>query len=112
GALQAWEIMNLNLRAELVVLSACETARGENVRSDGIVGLTRALQIAGARSVVTSQWKVADASTARLMVAFHRNLRQGLAKDEALRRAMLLVQQDPKTAHPYFWAPFILTGDP
>jgi CHAT domain-containing protein len=62
--------------------------------------------------VVASQWKVADASTARLMVAFHRKLRQGLAKDEALRQAMAVVRGDPKTVRPYYWAPFVLTGDP
>jgi CHAT domain-containing protein len=113
GALQAWEIASqLKLNAEMVVLSACETGLGENVRSEGIVGLTRALQVAGARSIVASQWAVADASTARLMVAFHRKLRAGLAKDEALREAMALVRRNPATAHPYYWAPFFLTGDP
>jgi CHAT domain-containing protein len=61
---------------------------------------------------VASQWSVADASTARLMVAFHRMLRAGVAKDEALRQAMAEVQRDPRTAHPYYWAPFFLTGDP
>jgi CHAT domain-containing protein len=113
GALQAWEIYSqLKLRAELVVLSACETGRGENVRGEGIVGLTRALQYAGAQSIVASQWKVADESTRRLMVAFHQKLRAGLAKDEALRQAMAAVRSTPKTAHPYYWAAFFLTGDP
>jgi CHAT domain-containing protein len=64
GALQAWEIYTqLKLKAELVVLSACETGRGQTVRGEGIIGLTRALQYAGARSIVASQWKVADDST-------------------------------------------------
>jgi CHAT domain-containing protein/tetratricopeptide (TPR) repeat protein len=113
GALQAWEIFSqLHLKAELVVLSACETGLGENVPAEGIVGLTRALQVAGARSIVASHWKVADQSTARLMVAFHRYLRRGLAKDESLRLAMKTVQSDPRTAHPFYWAPFFLTGDP
>jgi CHAT domain-containing protein/tetratricopeptide (TPR) repeat protein len=113
GALQAWEIYSqLKLTAELVVLSACETGRGENVQGEGIVGLVRALQYAGARSVVASQWKVADESTSRLMVAFHRKLRAGLAKDEALRQAMAVVRSDPRWAHPYYWAAFFLTGDP
>jgi CHAT domain-containing protein len=113
GVLQAWEIYSqLKLKAELVVLSACETGRGKNVRGEGLIGLTRALQYAGARSVLASQWKVADFSTAKLMLAFHHALRGGLAKDEALRRAMALVRQNPGTAHPYFWAPFFLTGDP
>ena len=113
GVLQAWEIYSqLQLRAELVVLSACETGRGQTVRGEGLIGLTRALQYAGARSVLASRWKVADFSTARLMRAFHGHLREGLAKDEALRRAMARVRQNPETAHPYFWAAFFLTGDP
>jgi CHAT domain-containing protein/tetratricopeptide (TPR) repeat protein len=113
GALQAWEIYSqLHLKAELVVLSACETGRGENVAGEGIVGLTRALQYAGARSVVASQWKVADQSTATLMVAFHEKLRQGMPKDEALQEAMAAVRRNPRTAHPYYWAPFVLVGDP
>jgi CHAT domain-containing protein len=112
GALQAWEIYSqLKLKAELVVLSACETGRGQEVKGEGLVGLTRALQYAGARSIVASQWRVADQSTATLMVAFHRSLRQGVSKDEALRQAMALVRRNPATSHPYYWAPFILVGD-
>jgi CHAT domain-containing protein/tetratricopeptide (TPR) repeat protein len=113
GALLAWEIRDqLKLRAELVVLSACETGKGNNVRGEGIVGLTRALQYAGARSIVASQWKVNDASTTTLMVAFHQKLRAGLPKDEALRQAMQLVKSNPETALPYYWAPFFLIGNP
>ncbi len=112
GALQAWEIYSqLKLKAELVVLSGCETGRGQEVKGEGLVGLTRALQYAGARSIVASQWKVADQSTAKLMVAFHRSLRQGVPKDEALRKAMALVRENPATSHPYYWAPFILVGN-
>jgi len=113
GALQAWEIYSqLRLRAELVVLSGCETGRGQSVRGEGLIGLTRALQYAGARSVVASQWKVDDESTRALMTAMHRNLRRGLAKDEALRQAMVALRRDRRTAHPYDWAPFRLLGDP
>jgi CHAT domain-containing protein/tetratricopeptide (TPR) repeat protein len=113
GALQAWEIYSqLKLKAELVVLSACETGRGQKVRGEGLVGLTRALQYAGARSMVASQWKVSDKSTADLMVAFHQFLRQGMAKDDALRQAMETVRRQKRTAHPYFWAAFVLIGDP
>jgi CHAT domain-containing protein/tetratricopeptide (TPR) repeat protein len=113
GALQAWEFgRTLPLDADLVVLSACETGRGERVRGEGLVGLTRALQGAGARSVVASHWKVADASTAALMVSFHEKLKEGLAKDEALRRAMMESAAGPATQHPYYWAAFFLTGDP
>jgi CHAT domain-containing protein/Tfp pilus assembly protein PilF len=112
GALQAWEIMSqIHLKAELVVLSACETGLGKAEKGEGLVGLTRAFQVAGARSVVASQWRVSDRSTARLMVAFHESLRAGVSKDEALRRAMVKVAKDPTTADPYFWAAFLLVGD-
>jgi CHAT domain-containing protein len=113
GALEAWEIYSqLRLKAELVVLSGCETGRGQAVKGEGLIGLTRALQYAGARSTVASQWKVADRSTATLMMAFHRSLRQGLPKDEALQKAMAQLRQSRTTSDPYFWAPFILVGDP
>jgi CHAT domain-containing protein/tetratricopeptide (TPR) repeat protein len=113
GALQAWEFgRTLPLQADLVVLSACETGRGEKVRGEGLVGLTRALQGAGARSVVATHWKVADESTAELMVSFHAKLRAGLSKDEALRKAMAETAANPETSHPFYWAPFFLTGDP
>jgi len=112
GALQAWEIFSqMELKAELVVLSACETGVGTKVRAEGLVGLTRAFQAAGARSIVASQWRVSDASTAELMVAFHEKLRAGQAKDEALRKAMAKVAGDPATAHPFYWAGFLLVGD-
>src|SRR3989442_7548839 len=102
GALQAWEFgRTLPLSAQLVVLSACETGRGEKVRGEGLVGLTRALQGAGARSVVATHWKVADESTASLMVSFHEKLRKGLAKDEALRGAMAETRAEPGTGQPF-----------
>jgi len=110
GALQAWELPQLRLQAELVVLSACETAAGELLQGEGLAGLARGFQIAGARSVVASQWQVDDASTALLMVAFHRHLRAGRAKDEALRLAMVATSR--KHPSPFHWAPFLLVGDP
>ena len=112
GALQAWEIFSqLKLRAELVVLSACDTARGDIVRGEGVVGLTRALEYAGARSIVATQWSVASGdSTAHLMEEFHRDLRKGEAKDEALKDAMATVRKEHP--QPFYWAPFILLGDP
>jgi CHAT domain-containing protein len=68
--------------------------------------------MAGAASTVASQWPVADDSTARLMQAFYAELRGGAAKAEALRRAQLALLKDRKTRHPFFWAPFVLAGDP
>lgn len=107
--LQAWEVFSqLRLRAELVVLSGCETAWGDPVRAEGMVGLTRAFQYAGARSVVASQWRVEDESTAILMEAFHRFLRQGLSKDTALQQAMKEARKTKPS--PYYWASFILLG--
>lgn len=111
GALQAWEILSqLKLKAELVVLAACETGRGQHQRGEGLLGLTRALHVAGARSVVASQWKVRDDSTRELMTRLHEGIREGLDKDEALRRAMVRVQKRAGWSHPYYWAGFVLTG--
>jgi hypothetical protein len=120
GLLPCIEAVSSSLRGEVAwgsrlpptSIKASAFARGENVMGEGIVGLTRALQYAGARSVVAAQWPIADASTARLLVAFHRRLQAGDAKDEALRQAMTSVRQDPATAHPYHWSAFVLTGDP
>ncbi|HLJ55927.1 MAG TPA: tetratricopeptide repeat protein [Chthonomonadaceae bacterium] len=113
GTLQAWEIWNLRLKADLVVLSACETGRGRNETAEGLVGLTRSLQYAGAKSIVASQWKVADASTAALMTAFHSNLIAGKERDEALRLAMAEIakREDLGWSAPYYWAPFVLVGE-
>ncbi len=111
GYLRAREIARLDLRAELAVLSACETARGREVPGEGLVGLTWAFFVAGAPSTVASLWQVADESTSRLMGAFYERLRSGATKASALRDAQLRLLGEPGTAHPYFWAPFILTGD-
>ena len=111
GALQAWEIFSqMRLRADLAVLSACNTALGRSVRGEGIIGLTRALQYAGVRSIVASQWEVDDPSTNVLMRAFYNSLHDRKSKDEALRQAMLKVAGDKTTAHPHYWAAFTLTG--
>ncbi len=96
GFLQAWEIFEqVRLDAELVTLSACETGLGEEVGGDGLVGLTRAFQYAGARSVLASLWGVSDQSTSVLMQRFYRYLRLGRAKDEALRLAQLDLLRGP-----------------
>jgi CHAT domain-containing protein/Tfp pilus assembly protein PilF len=121
--LQTYEIFDLELQADVVTLSACETGLGPLHRGEGLVGLTRAFMYAGASSVVASLWPVNDASTAALMAAFYRHLRDGMPKAAALRQAKLAVMrlqgvgQDPSGrtitisyAHPYFWAPFVLSG--
>lgn len=117
GLLQVWEIFEqVRVDADLVVLSACQTAAGEYVDGEGLIGLTRAFHYAGARSVAASLWSVDDLATAELMVHFHRSLRQGMSKDEALRSAQLGLlrgtsPRGPDAAAPYFWAAFQLYGD-
>ncbi len=96
GLLQAWEVFEeLSINADLVVLSACETGLGQDLPGEGLIGLTRAFQYAGARSIVASLWQVGDTSTARLMEHFYRELVDGTPKDEALRSAQLAVLQAP-----------------
>ncbi len=111
GILQAYEIFNLDLSADLVVLSACETGLGRRLAGEGLVGLSRAFFYAGAQSLVVSLWKVADSSTADIMIEFHRRLIQGEDKASALRGAKLEAIRSSARSHPFHWAPFILTGD-
>ena len=112
GFLTAREIFELDLLAEMVVLSACNTARGVQRTGDGVIGLTWALFVAGCPTQVVSQWAVDDASTATLMTSFYGNLAKGkMGKGAALRQASLSLMSSPKHAHPYYWAPFILMGD-
>jgi CHAT domain-containing protein/predicted negative regulator of RcsB-dependent stress response len=114
GLLEAWELMRMDLNADLVTLSACETARGRYGAGEGVIGLTWALFVAGVPSTVVSQWKVESASTRDLMLSFHRKLRTSPAaatKAEALRQAALKVMKNPETSHPFYWAGFVLVGD-
>lgn len=111
GLLEARELMNLNLHADLVTLSACETALGKVGQGEGVIGLTWALFIAGVPSTMVSQWKVDSASTTELMLSFHRNLKSGQTKADALRNAALKLAKNNRYSHPFFWAPFVLIGD-
>jgi CHAT domain-containing protein len=111
GLLEAWEIANLDLRADLFVLSACETGRGRVSPGEGMVGLTWAVFVAGCPSTLVSQWKVESRSTTELMVAFHRWLRAGRhSKADALRQAAITLLRGRRYAHPFYWAGFILVG--
>jgi CHAT domain-containing protein/tetratricopeptide (TPR) repeat protein len=110
GLLEAWEIMNLDLQADLAVLSACDTARGRVRAGEGMIGLSWALFVAGCPAIVVSQWKIDSESSTGLMLDFHRNLKAGLAKSEALRRAELTLLKSKRYHHPVYWAPFILVG--
>jgi CHAT domain-containing protein len=119
GFLQAFEILRHPLRASLVVLSACETAGGPASRGEGLVGLVAAFQQAGARLVLATQWGI-DESAADLMAAFYKGITAGRAVPEALRDAKLEILKkslhlggvDISLAHPFFWAPFVLIGNP
>lgn len=106
--LQVDELFDLALAAELVVCSACETARGPVRGGEGVIGMVRALLFAGARTVVVSLWKIADDPTATFMIDFHEALHDGAGPGEALRRAR--ERAYARNPDPYLWAPFILHG--
>ena len=105
------EVMKLDLKADLVVLSACETARGKVGNGEGMIGLSWAFFVAGAPATVASQWSVDAASTTELMVGFHRNLERHKGKAESLRQAMLKLLNGKKYNHPFYWAGFVVVGD-
>jgi CHAT domain-containing protein len=110
GLLRAWEIFErVRLDADLVTLSACGSATGTSIAGEGLLGLTRAFQYAGARSVLASLWSVGDQSALELMARFYGLLRRGLPKDDALRQAQLTAIRSRR--HPVRWAAFQLYGD-
>jgi CHAT domain-containing protein/tetratricopeptide (TPR) repeat protein len=112
GFLRLNDIFNLKIPAELVVLSACETGLGKEVRGEGLVGLTRGFMYAGSPRLVVSLWKVADEGTSILMTKFYtKMLQQGLKPAEALRAAQLEMLRDEKYSAPYYWAGFTLQGE-
>ncbi|HEY6806757.1 MAG TPA: tetratricopeptide repeat protein [Pyrinomonadaceae bacterium] len=118
GLLEAWEIMKLDLKADLVVLSACETARGRVGAGEGMIGLSWALFVAGSPTSILSQWKVDSASTTELMVEFHRQLKAQMANPadslsaaRALREAELKLMRSERYRHPFYWAGFVVTGE-
>jgi CHAT domain-containing protein len=111
GLLEAREILDLDLNADLAVLSACETGRGRAGAGEGLIGMTWAFFVAGCPTTVASQWKVDAASTSRLMLAFHRELRSGRTAAEALRLAALSQLRRRDERHPFYWAGFVAMGD-
>lgn len=114
GVLYLREIYNLQLNADLVVLSACESGAGKLSKGEGLLGLARGFLYAGAKNLLVSLWQVNDASTARLMLEFYNRTLAGQPMAEALREARLQLitseASNPKFAMPYYWAPFILIG--
>lgn len=112
GFLQLNEIYNLNLQAELVVLSACQTGLGKDVKGEGLVGLTRGFMYAGATRVVASLWKVDDAATAQLMSYFYQEMFSNQKKPAAaLRAAQLKMAKQRAWKSPYYWAGFVIQGE-
>ena len=118
GLLEAREIINMDLRAELAVLSACQMARGWVGAGEGVIGMSWALQVAGVPTTVASQWKVDSASTTSLMIDFHRrlmmrrtNVKLKESKAGALRHAALGLLRSERYRHPFYWAGFVMVGD-
>jgi CHAT domain-containing protein len=115
GRLEAWELMNADLSADLLVLSACETARGDTNAGEGMVGMAWAALVAGCRAVVASQWRVRSDATTQLMVDFHRSWLASSSgqrrTSEALRRASLAMMRRPGRSHPFYWGGFVVVGD-
>jgi CHAT domain-containing protein len=112
GFVRLHDIYDLRLTAELVVLSACDTALGEEIEGEGIVGIVQGFMYAGSKRVVASFWQVSDAATSKLMNQFYvEMLTNGLAPSDALRRAQLHIMSQRKWHHPFYWAAFALQGE-
>jgi CHAT domain-containing protein/Tfp pilus assembly protein PilF len=112
GFLRLNQIYNLRLSSDLVVLSACSTALGKEVKGEGLIGLTRGFMYAGANRVMASLWKVDDEATAELMTNFYRNLLQKqMTPSRALSAAQIEMQKQPRWSSPYYWGAFVLQGD-
>ena len=112
GFLRLHDIYGLQLPAELVVLSACNTALGKPVKGEGLVGIVRGFMYAGAKRVVASHWKVDDEATGALMGRFYvEMLKQNRSAAAALRQAQLAVREQQRWQSPFFWAAFVLQGE-
>jgi CHAT domain-containing protein len=112
GYLRLHEIYNLNLPAELAVLSACQTGIGKQIKGEGLIALTRGFMYAGAKSVVASLWKVDDAATSELMAEFYKQMfTNKLKAAAALRAAQVKMSQEKRWQSPYYWAGFFIQGE-
>ncbi len=115
GRLEAWEILDMGLNADLAILSACDTARGGFGWGEGVIGLSWSLFAAGASTAIVSEWQVDSSSTTTLMIAFHKQLQKTAAGERAdsaaaLRTAALQLLSQPASRHPFYWAGFIAVG--
>lgn len=122
GLLETWELLSMNLDADMVVLSACETARGSVRPGEGMVGLSWGFFVAGSPTTLVSQWKVDSSATTELMLGFYHRLKAGTGDQQAsksyppskaavLREASLKLISSERYAHPFYWAGFVLIGD-
>lgn len=111
GLLQTGEIYGLALKANLIVLSACQTALGKEITGEGLLGLSRAFFYAGARSVVATLWNLNDRFAAEFIARFYRELNTGLTAEEALRRAKAAYVNHPQYGHPFYWSSLVMLGD-
>jgi len=112
GFLRLYDIYNLKLNADLVVLSACQTALGKEIKGEGLVGLTRGFMYAGAPRVVATLWRIDDRATADMMRRFYEAmLKDGLRRSAALRAAQLSMLRDRRWHSAHFWAPFTIQGE-
>ncbi len=112
--LDAADIRTLNLKADLVFLSACQTSLGKDDLQEGSESLAYSFLYAGAKSVIMTQWSIPDETTPQVVIEFYRNLDKGMRKSEALRQAKLTYlanQENPELRHPYYWAGFVLIGE-
>jgi CHAT domain-containing protein len=110
GFLTMSEVMGLNLNADIVVLTACQSGLGRRLTGEGVMGMGRAFQYAGAGSVLMSLWSVSEVTSVKLVQNFFKHLEAGKSKPAALRPARLEIR-DEGYDYPYFWAPFILVGE-
>ena len=113
GFLRLGDIFGLSLPVDLVVLSACRTGLGKEIRGEGLIGLTRGFMYAGSPRVIASLWKVDDDATAELMKRFYQKmLKEGLTPAASLRAAQYSMSEQKRGANPYHWAGFVLQGEP
>ena len=112
GRLEAREIMEMSLDADLAVLSACHTADGKISAGEGVIGMSWAFFVAGCRTTVVSQWAVNSEATSAFMEHFYRGLSNGQTKAKALRTASLAIRQEARYRHPFYWAGFVAIGSP
>lgn len=110
GFLRLSEVMGLKLNADIVALTACQTGLGKHISGEGTMGMGRAFQYAGAKSVLMSLWSVSEKASVDLVGNFFKHLKEGKNKLEALRLARQEIRQAGYD-HPFFWSPFILVGE-